>query len=203
MKDKDKNEFMYNIKDRIKGRLMFIDNSALPEDEKEIMRRENEILLRVVDKVINNKLNPVQTIETVRGTAYKIGDTFCINGNANTKYTITNFPDSVTVRGFTKNPDIGSAWTVEAYIEDIFKPKKEKLIEQKVVRIKKKESVEIEVGQYFSILSNNTVYKVTRVKKEKVFGVGVNDKDIIGTFKTEIIRKRKKDYKKQKKAWKK
>lgn len=199
MKEKDKEAFMYNIKDRIKGRLMFIANSELPESEKSIMKSENEILLRVVNKVINNKLNPVKTIETVRGTQYKIGDTFCINGNATTKYVIENFPDSVTVRGLSKNPDIGTAWTVEAYVEEIYKPKKEKPLKEKKVK-----PVEIKVGDYFAIRSNNTVYKVTKVKKKSVFGTNeLKAKEApkqIHVAKDTIILKTKKDYKKQHKA---
>lgn len=193
-------EMLFTLKDRVNGRINFVKNSALPENEINLQVHENEILLRVIDKVINNKLKPPETLETVRGTQYKIGDTFCINGNNETKYEILSFPDSVTVRGHSSNPNIGQAYTVEAYIEDIYKPKKQKVEEPKVVRLKKPQSVEIKVGEYFSIKSASTIYKVTRVKEQKVFGVGVNDKDIVGVYKTDIILKRKKDYKKQNKA---
>lgn len=193
-------EMLFTLKDRVNGRINFVKNSALPENEINLQVHENEILLRVIDKVINNKLKPPETLETVRGTQYKIGDTFCINGNNETKYKIESFPDSVTIRGYSSNPKIGQAYTVEAYIEDIYKPKKQKVEEPKVVRLKKPQSVEIKVGEYFSIKSASTIYKVTRVKEQKVFGVGVNDKDIVGVYKTDIILKRKKDYKKQNKA---
>ncbi len=204
MKDnKEKVSMLYELKDRVKGRIMFIENSSLPENEVALMLKENEIFLRILNKVIDNKLKPIQTIETVRGTSYKVGDTFCINGNENTKYTIEYFPDSVTVRGVSKNPEIGKPWIVESYIEDIFKPKKKK--EPEPVKEVKRKRVDIEVGDYFALRSNNTVYKATKVKKNKLIGINeltakTATNAIITNKFDEIILKTKKDYKKQHKA---
>jgi hypothetical protein len=204
MKEKTKKvitEMMYELQDRVKGRMMFAQQSALPENEIKLRVTENENILKILDKIIDHKINPIKSIETVRGVKYEIGDTFCINGNVNTKYKIEYFPDSVTVRGISKNPEIGQAWTVEAYIENIFKPKKEKVVE---VKEEKRKSVEIKVGEYFAVRTNNTVYKATRVKTEKVFGENElkakNAPKVIGALRTDIILKTKKDYKKQHKA---
>jgi hypothetical protein len=198
-KKKDLVEMFMELKSRINGRLEFVKTSGIPENEIKIKVYENELFLKIIDKIIDHKIKPIESIETVRGTQYKLGDTFCIAGNENTKYKITYFPDSVTVRGFCKNPEIGKAWTVEAYIEEIFKPKKVK--EEKPVRIKKREPVEIEVGDYFAVRTNNTVYKANRVKKEKVFGVNeLKKNNFIGALREDIILKTKKDYKKQHKA---
>ena len=199
---KEVTAMFFELKERVQGRLLFAESSSLPEEEISIKKKENEVLLQIIDKVIDHKINPIKSIETVRGTKYEVGNKFCINGNVNTKYEITYFPDSVTVRGVCTNPEIGQAWTVEAYIENIFKPKELKEKKTKIKKEKPKE-VRIEVGDYFSVKSNNTVYKATRVKKEKVFGFGINEKDFVGVFKTDIILKTKKDYKKQKKANKK
>ena len=199
-KKRDLTEMFMELKDRIRGRLEFVSKLGLPEDETKLMVKENELFLKIIDKVIDHKIKPIQTIETVRGTQYKIGDKFCINGNVNTKYVIQYFPDSVTVRGVCKNPEIGQSWTVEAYIEDIFKPQKEKPVE---VKEEKRKPVEIKVGEYFATRTNNTVYKAIRVKEKQVFGSnGLDKQNFIGVFKTDIILKKKKDYKKQHKAQK-
>ena len=200
---KEVTAMFFELKERIQGRLSFAQSSALPAEEISIKKKENEVLLQIIDKVIDHKINPIKSIETVRGTKYEVGNKFCINGNVNTKYEITYFPDSVTVRGVCTNPEIGQAWTVEAYIENIFKPKELKEKKTKVKKEKPKE-VKIEVGDYFSVKTNNTVYKATRVKKKQVFGSNELKSKIapksIGALKTDIILKSKKDYKKQHKA---
>jgi hypothetical protein len=203
-KKKDLVEMFMELKSRINGRLEFVKTSGIPENEIKIKVYENELFLKIIDKIIDHKIKPIESIETVRGTQYKLGDTFCIAGNENTKYKITYFPDSVTVRGFCKNPEIGKAWTVEAYIEEIFKPKKVKEV-RKVKRVKQKEKViEIKVGDYFSTKTNNTVYKASQVTKTLVSGENkLKSKGVpkmIGCPISNIVLKTKKDFRKQHKA---
>ena len=82
---KEVTAMFFELKERIQGRLSFAQSSSLPAEEISIKKKENEVFLQIIDKVIDHKINPIKSIETVRGTKYKIGSKFCINGNVNTK----------------------------------------------------------------------------------------------------------------------
>lgn len=194
------------IENSIKARIGFLESTSYDKKEIEIRKNELEIIRKVVNKYRYYRFKPLEELSTVRGITLKIGDEFHIAGDLVTTYKVVSFPDGCTVRGSANNPLIGKPWICEAYIEEVVKKKNE----EKACRIRlpeKPKKVNIEVGEYFSTRTNNTVYKAIKVKKKKVFGTNEltakNAPKQIGTLRTEIIIKTKKDYKNQHKAEKK
>ena len=191
------------IRKTIESRINFLGTlDSFTEEEQKIRKQECEILLKKLDKIKYYQLNPLQFIETVKGVSFKLGDKFHIPGDEKAVYTIVAFPDAVTVRGEANNPPIGKPWTCEVYVESAVKIKSPKKVKR--VKEKKPKKVNIKVGDYFAIVSNNTIYKAIEVTKKNVVGINkLTDKNApkrIKTKKKEIILKTKKDYKKQHKA---
>jgi len=199
--DKQHLRDLLEIQTTIDSRMKFLAKTGFPEEEQKYRKEELNMLLNKVKKIRSIRKTPIESIETVRGASFKIGDKFHIAGDLISTYTIVLFPDTVTIRGEASNPAMGKPWTCEVYLESAIKVKKEK--SKRIKPEKKLKAVEIKEGDYFATRTNNTIYKVTRVKKEKVFGSNkLKDKshNFIGTLKTNVILKTKKDYKKQYKA---
>jgi len=189
---------LLEIKTTIESHIKRLVISGFPKEEMEYRKQELTMLLRKVNKIRKARQKPIESIETVRGISFKIGDTFHIFGDTVSTYTIVLFPDSLTIRGEAHNPAIGKPWTCEVYVESAQKVTKKK---PKRIKPEKKVKVKIKVGEYFALRTNNTIYKVNTVKKKKVYGTNDLKKgNRIGTFKTEIILKTKKEYNKQHKA---
>ena len=202
--DKQHLRDLLEIQTTIDSRMKFLATTGFPVEEQKYRKEELNMLLNKVKKIRSIRKTPIESIETVRGTSFKIGDKFHIAGDLISTYTIVLFPDTVTIRGEASNPAIGKPWTCEVYLESAIKVKKEKS-----KRIKKVDgvggySILIKEGDYFATRTNNTIYKVTGVKKKKVKGANElkakNAPKAIEALKSEIILKTKKEYKKQHKA---
>jgi len=230
--NKEHQRHFLELEKTVEARIRYLDDGAIAGFSKEETFARKEECVKLLHKVMkfrSRALNPIQTIETARGTQFKVGDKFHIAGDEISKYIIVAFPDSVTIRGESKNPAIGKPWTCEVYVESAFKAKKEKKLDtsdmdkltsntkKKVEDLlfnnipakrdnpaPKKKEVIIEKGDYFALRSNNTVYKAIKVKKGKVTGTNEltskNASKLVKTKLTEIVIKTKKDYKKQIKA---
>jgi len=202
--DKQHLRDLLEIQTTIDSRIKFLATTGFPVEEQKYRKEELNMLLNKVKKIRSIRKTPIESIETVRGASFKIGDKFHIAGDLISTYTIVLFPDIVTIRGEASNPAIGKPWTCEVYLESAIKVKKEKS-----KRIKKVDgvggySILIKEGDYFATRTNNTIYKVTGVKKKKVKGANElkakNAPKAIEALKSEIILKTKKEYKKQHKA---
>ena len=200
--DKQHLRDLLEIQTTIDSRIKFLATTGFPVEEQKYRKEELNMLLNKVKKIRSIRKTPIESIETVRGASFKIGDKFHIAGDLISTYTIVLFPDTVTIRGEASNPAIGKPWTCEVYLESAIKVKKEK---SKRIKLEDKpKEVKIKEGDYFATRTNNTIYKVTGVKKKKVKGANElkakNAPKAIEALKTEIILKTKKDYKKQHKA---
>ena len=200
--DKQHLRDLLEIQSTIQSHIKRLTTSAFPKEEQTYRKQELTMLLNKVTKIRKARQKPLESIETVRGTSFKIGDKFHIYGDLVSTYTIVFFPDSVTIRGESSNPAIGKPWTCEVYVESAVKAKKEKVKRTKPE--KKRKPVKIKEGEYFAIRTNNTIYKAIEVTKKKVTGTNELKSKMapkrIEAKKTEIILKTKKDYKKQRKS---
>lgn len=192
--DKQHQRDFLEIQKTIESRIDYLNTSGFPKQEIEYRQQEHKMMLNKIAKIRSNRLKPLQSLETVRGTQFKIGDKFHIAGDELTAYNIVAFPDSSTIRGECSNPAIGKPWTCEVYVESAFKVKKKK--EPKAVRIRTPKIVEVNKGDYFALRTNNTIYKVLKVKKKTIKCKDVNGKEFT-LFKESAIRKTKKEFKKQ------
>lgn len=199
--EKQRQRDFLELEDTIKSRISFMQGLNFSEDEIKIRKEELEIILKKISKVKYYRAKPLDSVSTVHGIKFSIGDKFIIPGNLETKYKIVLFPDAVTIRGECDNPNIGEPYTCESYIETIRKVK-----ETKPKRIKKEnkpKKIKLEVGDYFALISNNTIYKVVDKSKKKVSGenkLKTNNTISFNPKKTEFVLKTRKDYKKQFKA---
>jgi len=187
------------LENTIKSRISYLNALGFTEEEKKIRKEEGEIILKKISKLKYYQLNPLQSVDTVHGLSFKIGDKFHIPGDIITKYTIVAFPDSVTVRGECINPDIGKPWVCEVYIEGVRKVEE---VKTKRIKLEKKpKKVKIKVGDYFALPTNNTIYKAIEITKKKVIGTNklqskIAPKRVEAKLKF-IIPKTKKEYKNQ------
>lgn len=191
------------IENAVKSRMSFLSTLDFSEEENKSRKQELEIILKKINKVRYHRLKPLKSIDTVSGIKFKIGDKFHIPGDELTTYTIVLFPDSVTIRGESSNPAIGKPWTVEVYVESARKVKATKKA-KRVKSEKKFKKIKVKEGDYFTTVTNNTIYKAIEVTKKTIIGENkltmAPNRIKTNRKKTEIILKTKKDYKKQHKA---
>lgn len=201
--EKEHQRDFLKLKKSIKARINFLNSLNYTDEIKENRKQELEIALKLVNNIVDDRINPIESVTTINGeTTYKIGDYFTIPGDELTKYKIVLFPDALTLRGESDNSAIGKPTVCEVYLE--FARKVEKSKTKKIKQIKEPKKVKIKEGDYFRIRTNNTIYKAIEVTKKKVIGTNEltfkNAPKRIKTKKSEIILKTKKEYKQQHKA---
>ena len=199
--DKEQQRDFFKIQQAIEGRISFLDTLSYSEEIKRNRKEELFIMLKVVNKVRQYSLKPLKAIATVGGTKYKIGDLFRIPGDEVTDYKIVLFPNEVTIRGVATYAKIGKPYTCEVYVELARKVEKKK---EKVKKEKKHKKIRIEAGEYFSIRTDNTIYKALITTNKTVEGVNKltakNAPKRVKVSLRDICIKTKKDYKNQHKA---
>lgn len=202
MEKQHKRDFL-EIEEAIKSRIAFLDSLSYPKEETEIRKQELDIIRKRISKIRYHRLNPLESITTVHGTNFKLGDYFHIPGDTLSKYKIVLFPDAVTIRGVSENPAIGKPWICEIYIEDAQKVKIQKEVKtQRIVKEKvKRKKIRIESGEYFATRTNNTIYKALIVTNKMVTGFNkLKSNNVPKQIKVslrDIIVKTKKEYKQQ------
>ena len=205
--DKQHARDLLEIKQTIESHIKRLATSGFPKEESDYRKQELTMLLNKVNKIRSARQKPIESLSTVRGVTFKIGDTFHIAGDTVSKYKIVLFLDNLTIRGEANNPAIGKPWTCEVYLESAHKIVKEKKTNRIKLEDKPKKLKQITLvkeGEYFAIKSNNTIYKAIKVKKGKVTGTNeLKAKNVPLVIKTKMFGltlKTKKDYKKQHKA---
>lgn len=197
---------LLEVKLTVESRIKNLDTAGFDKEETEHRKEELNLILRKFIKIISTRVNPIESISTVRGTTFKIGDKFHIEGDELSTYTIILFPDTVTIRGQAENPAMGKPWICEVYVESAHKVKKvkEKKKKSKRLKLEDKQITLVKEGEYFAAVTNNTIYQAIKVKKGKVTGTNeLKSKNAPKLIKTEmfgLILKTKKQYKKQIKA---
>lgn len=211
--DKQHLRDLLEIQTSIDWHIKRLSTSGYPKKEQAYRKEELKMILFYVHKIRKARLKPIESLQTVRGVSYKIGDKFHIAGDEISTYTIVLFPDTVTIRGEASNPAIGKPWTCEVYLENAVKIKKVKPTDvakglykstKRIKLEKKRKPVKIKEGKYFAICTNNTIYLANEVSKKMVTGTNELKSRIASKYvkadKRDIILKTKKEYKKQHKA---